>query len=150
MKDIGLYILIGLAPAGLLAFLIWYHIATLKAWNLRQSLKESGVQVEAEVIGKPSTKSHRTSTFYLKYEYLVRAEAEGGIQDQKFQGEAEVDEEKYRQSRIGGRVAVWYDKVEPSKSQLLDNFDVSKRLFMLILVDLAILITALVIWLRYR
>lgn len=133
-------IILAAIPAGL----IWFNIATYKAWRKTKDLSDSGVAVQGMVLDKeksmPAPRS--VQTFTIKYKYSAKL-ADGS--EKEFITEKKVDENTFLFATPNQPIDIIYQSDNPGDSDVKGNDDVSMRIFLTLLIDVAVILTVIFI-----
>ncbi len=129
---------IALAAVALaVAVVVWFHAAVVVEWRRSASLGASGVLATGEVIGNESLAGPRADGHRITYRYV--APGPGG-RETVYSSTRDVDRATYDALSIGSEVEVRYDPDDPQRSDLARNDRLAMMLFVVGLIDLALIV----------
>lgn len=122
------------------ALLLWFHVAVAAEWSESRSLASRGVPTEAIVVDREALSGPRTEGYRVTY----RFEAPGtGGEVRMYTSTADVDRSTYDALAVDSPAEIRYDADDPTQSDLARNDRVASMLFILVVIDVAVVAVGL-------
>ncbi|MGE0879283.1 MAG: DUF3592 domain-containing protein [Acidimicrobiia bacterium] len=125
-----------------LALLVWLHRAVVVEWNKSRSLAATGVRTDAAVIAAEAAGVPRSYGYRVTYRYTATGR-DGTVTNHV--ATDDVDRATYEASTPGTALAIRYDRDDTARSAIVRNDRFADMVFIVGVVDLALLAAAVAI-----
>ncbi len=125
-----------------LALIVWLHRAVIVEWNKSRSLAATGVRTDADVLSTEATDVPRSYGYRVTYRYTATGR-DGTVTNHV--ATAAVDRATYDASTPGTALAIRYDRNDTARSAIVRNDRFADMVFIVGVVDLALLAAAIAI-----
>ena len=125
-----------------LALLVWLHRSVVVEWNKSKSLAATGVRTDADVVSTEATDVPRSYGYRVTYRYTATGR-NGSVTNHV--ATAAVDRATYDASTPGATLAIRHDRDDTARSTIVRNDRFADLVFIVGVVDLALLAAAIAI-----